>query len=200
MATFDASGAVLGATLEFESRAFEEGVQLSYGIADGVAVFGSEQQVRQLATILIDNAIKHAQAPQGGGAAEVRVGLGQAGGKAALSVYNTGEGVAEGDRARIFDRFYRSDDSRSRDTGGYGLGLAIAKSIVDAHKGSIQVDGVKGEWVRFTATFPAAPAPHGHPSRAGHAGHAGRTGPPGGGYVPERSSEMVPVRTISKTP
>ena len=64
--------------------------------------------------------------------------------------YNTGNGISSRDKDKIFNRFYRSDESRSKETGGYGLGLSIAKSITDAHSGTITVDGEEGKWVSFT--------------------------------------------------
>jgi len=144
MTQFNLSKAVLGTTLEFESHAFEEGRSLSYEVAENILYTGDETQLRQLAAILIDNAIKHSD--RGG---RVEVSLKLVGSHPLLTVYNTGAGIPEGEREQIFDRFYRSDASRSRETGGYGLGLAIARSIVEAHKGKISVDSATGQWVKF---------------------------------------------------
>jgi signal transduction histidine kinase len=105
---------------------------------------GDEKQIRQLVSILIDNAIKHSN-PKG----RIRVALGEDGGRPCLSVFNTGVGVPDTEKSKIFDRFYRSDESRSRETGGYGLGLSIAQAIAAAHRGKITVAGAYGEWVRF---------------------------------------------------
>ena len=58
--------------------------------------------------------------------------------------------IKNSEKDKIFNRFYRSDESRSKVTGGYGLGLSIAKSIVDAHKGTISVDGEENKWISFT--------------------------------------------------
>ncbi|MNW68287.1 Sensor protein kinase WalK [compost metagenome] len=71
-----------------------------------------------------------------------------------LSVSNTGEGIAAEHLTRIFDRFYRTDTSRARKQGGYGLGLAIAKSIVDQHKGKIYAKSVAGESTTFYVQLP----------------------------------------------
>ena len=95
--------------------------------------------------IFIDNALKYSD--EGG---IVRVSLKKIGDKRMLSVYNTGSGISVADKDRIFERFYRSDISRNRATGGYGLGLAIAKSIIDKHKFRIQVDTNPGQSVCFT--------------------------------------------------
>ena len=68
-------------------------------------------------------------------------------------VYNTGNGIRNSEKDRIFDRFYRSDESRSKSTGGYGLGLSIAKAITDAHGGTITVDSEEGRWISFTVVL-----------------------------------------------
>jgi signal transduction histidine kinase len=66
-----------------------------------------------------------------------------------LSVRNTGEGICEEDCKQVFERFYRADKSRARESGGYGLGLAIAKAICESAGGSISVESVVGEYARF---------------------------------------------------
>lgn len=93
---------------------------------------------------LIDNALRHT--PAGG---EVRVDLAQHGGRIELAVTDTGEGIAPDDQRRVFDRFYRAEKSRSRDTGGAGLGLAIARGLVEAQGGNIDVDSEPGKGARF---------------------------------------------------
>lgn len=147
-AKFNLSRSLLNTTLEFESRAFEEEKRLDYDIGDGILYTGDEQRIKALASILIDNAIRHSNE-----AGKIKVTLFKENGKIRFCVYNTGAGIDEGERDKIFDRFYRSDHSRSRETGGYGLGLSIAKSIADAHKGKITVTGKSGEWVQFTVTL-----------------------------------------------
>ncbi len=147
-AEFDLSGAVLNTVLEFESIAFEAGKNLAYDIAEELRCSGDERLIKQLTAILVDNAIKHSN-PKG----DIKVQLITEGDRPRLSVYNTGIGVSEAERERIFERFYRSDTSRSRETGGYGLGLAIATSIVHQHGGKILVTGMAGEWVKFTIKF-----------------------------------------------
>lgn len=74
-----------------------------------------------------------------------------------LSVANTGEGIAAELLPKIFDRFYRVDSPRAREAGGYGLGLAIAKAIVDRHKGRIAAHSVPGTSTTFTVEIPLAP-------------------------------------------
>ena len=72
-----------------------------------------------------------------------------------ISVIDTGIGIAEDAQAHIFDRFYRADNSRNKETAdGYGIGLSIAKSIVETHGGTISVESVKGSGSTFTLSFP----------------------------------------------
>jgi len=141
----DLSQAILSAALAFEGRAYEEGKTYEVDVAPGLRCQGDQEQLKRLASILIDNALKHSE-PNG----FVKVTLSE---KPALTVYNTGAGIKESERERIFERFYRSDSSRARETGGYGLGLAIAKSIVEAHRGSISVESKVGEWAKFNVQF-----------------------------------------------
>lgn len=144
-AEFDLSSAVRNTVLGFESAAFEAGRKMSYDIQENIRYTGDELQIRNVVSIFTDNAVKHSNS---GG--EIKIHLKRDGAKIKLSFYNTGAGVKEAERERIFERFYRSDESRSRETGGYGLGLAIAKSVIQQHGGKIHVDGMAGEWVRFT--------------------------------------------------
>jgi signal transduction histidine kinase len=144
MSEFSLSGALLNTVLEFESRAFEEKREYAYEIGENIRYTGDEKQIRQLAGILIDNAIRYSDAN-----GKVKVTLRAENGRARFSVYNTGGGVPDAQKNKIFERFYRADESRSRDTGGYGVGLSIAKAIADAHKGRIAVSGEYGKWVRF---------------------------------------------------
>ena len=72
-----------------------------------------------------------------------------------FAVRNTGNGISKEELPKIFERFYRSDSSRARATGGYGLGLSIAKSVADAHKMKIEVNSEPEHWITFTVWFPA---------------------------------------------
>ncbi|SHH42010.1 His Kinase A (phospho-acceptor) domain-containing protein [Anaerosphaera aminiphila DSM 21120] len=145
---FNISKSILNTALEFESRAYEEEKQLEIDVEPNIFYNGNENQIKQLASILIDNAIKHSKSN-----GEIKVSFKKVGSKIHLSVYNTGIGIPESERAKVFERFYRSDNSRSRDTGGYGLGLSIAKSIVDTHKGKISISGSEENWIEFNVTL-----------------------------------------------
>lgn len=129
---FDLSQATLETTLEFESRAFESGKLLEYDIADSIMFTGNESRIKQLVAILVDNAFNHSNEH-----GRIVVKLYESGAKKSIYVFNSGTKIDESETDKIFERFYRSDLSRSRETGGYGLGLSIAKSIVDMHKGKI---------------------------------------------------------------
>lgn len=151
-ARLNMSQAALNATLEFESLAYEAKKTLRHDIAPNVFFSGVEDDIARLFSILIDNAIVHSREN-----AEITVKLAQKGRNICFSVYNTGNDVPDADLQRLFERFYRSDSSRSRDTGGYGLGLSIAHAIAAGHRGKIQVTGEQGKWILFEAVFPSAP-------------------------------------------
>lgn len=145
---FDLSKAIVNTALPFECQAFESNKNFVVQVDDGIKINGSEKHIKQMAAIFIDNALKYSK--DGG---LVRVSLVQDGDKKILSVYNTGQGVKEEDKDKIFERFFRSDESRNRATGGYGLGLAIAKSIIDKHKFKVQVENVEGSSICFVVTM-----------------------------------------------
>jgi signal transduction histidine kinase len=75
-----------------------------------------------------------------------------------MRVVDTGLGIPQQDLTRIFERFYRVDPARSRETGGTGLGLSIVRHAVERHGGSIRVDSLLGEGTTFTVTLPIEPA------------------------------------------
>ena len=123
----------------------DESVQLLHPLAQqqGLAitchattcpVIGDSNHLLRLTNNLISNAILYNK-PQG----EIIVTVGTADQVAVLTVEDTGVGMHEADVKRAFERFYRVDEARSRETGGSGLGLSICKSIVDAHRGSITI-------------------------------------------------------------
>lgn len=130
---FNWSEAVESVVLSMEAVIFEKGLSLIYDIEPGLMVTGSSEQLKQVVMILLDNAVKY-NIPQG--VVRLRLQKNQ-GCHVQLVVSNTGTGISQEYEDKIFDRFYRVDPSRSRQNGGYGLGLAIAKSIVEQHKGAI---------------------------------------------------------------
>lgn len=147
--TFDLSRAVKNAALSFESLAFEYGKSYSMEIEDGFSLHGNETHIKQLVTILLDNAFKYSDEH-----GTVRICLSAHGDKKMLLVSNTGKGISPEDQKHIFERFYRSDSSRNRQYGGYGLGLSIAQSIVKAHKGHISVKSDGQSFTEFVVILP----------------------------------------------
>ncbi|ASA24751.1 sensor histidine kinase [Paenibacillus donghaensis] len=143
-ARFNLSEAVENIILTMEAVIYEKNIALDYHIQPGLTVQGNSQQLQQVVMILLDNAVKYTN-PKGA----VTLSLTRQHNDVVLSVTNTGEGIAPEHLTRIFDRFYRTDASRARKQGGYGLGLAIAKSIVDQHKGRIYAKSVVGESATF---------------------------------------------------
>ena len=143
--------------LNFEAVAFEKGVALESDIPENLKVTGSESQLKQLLTILIDNAVKYA-GPEGKAEVSLREIREKNGRNAVrIRVANTGEPIPPEDLEHIFERFYRADKSRARKEGGYGLGLSIAESIVRVHGGQIVCESSKERGTVFTVTLPCAP-------------------------------------------
>lgn len=148
MEPIDFSRLVAGETLPFESVAFEKELALNTAITSGIAVEGNGAQLKQLTSILLDNAIRHSK-PAG----EVRLTLTGDHGIAELSVINTGDEIPTEHRDKIFERFYRVDSARNGEDKHYGLGLAIAKAVVTAHHGHIEVLCYNG-LVEFRVNLP----------------------------------------------
>ncbi|PSB12944.1 two-component sensor histidine kinase [filamentous cyanobacterium CCP1] len=114
-----------------------------------LVVFGNEEQLYRMVTNLMTNAIQYTR--EGG---QVTIGLQPDDHHAILRVQDTGIGISLQDQSRIFDRFYRVSSDRSRQTGGAGLGLAIAKSIAHGHHGTITVQSELGKGSIFTVRLP----------------------------------------------
>ena len=148
MEQIDFSRLVAGEALPFESVAFEKGLVLNSNIANGIGVEGNNTQLKQIVSILLDNAIRHSK-EQG----EVWISLTKEHGFAKLSVINKGDEIPAEQREQIFERFYRVDTARNGEDKHYGLGLAIAKAIATSHKGHIEVGCFNG-FVEFRVQIP----------------------------------------------
>ena len=122
---------------------------LSVGVHEA-RVNGDPIRLRIVFRNLLANALRHS--PEEGRGVEVRVE--QLERSLRIIVQDAGPGVPEADRERIFEPFYRADRSRSRDTGGYGLGLALCRRIVRGHNGSIVAEGSDGGGARFVISLP----------------------------------------------
>ncbi len=138
---------------QLEPVAQAKGVLLRCDPAEGVVVRGDADWLKRLVLNLVDNAIKFT--PEGG---RVEVTVSRAGSMARLVVRDTGTGIAPEAQARVFERFFRADPARSTGTAGAGLGLSLAKWIVDRHHGGIEVESQPGEGSIFTVRLPVLPA------------------------------------------
>ncbi len=147
----DFSDLVEGELLQFESIAFERDINLTSTVEPELTVSGNLVRLRRVVATLIDNACKYTQAGQ-----LISVSLTKSGRNAKLVVHNTGTVIAPEDLPHIFDRFYRADKARTRDVGGHGLGLAIAHSIAQEHKGTLAAKSNEREGTTFTLTLPLA--------------------------------------------
>lgn len=134
MELLDLSRLVCGETLPFETVAYENGLLLNSSIAEGIQAEGNSIQLKQLVSILLDNAVRHSSS---GG--EVQILLKKEKNHAVLSVVNSGEEITSEQQKHLFERFYRTDTARTGEDGHYGLGLAIARAIAESNKGSIAV-------------------------------------------------------------
>ena len=132
--------------LTFESVMFEKGVTLNDSIQENIIMNMNEAKIQQLVSILLDNAVKHSEK-----GSSIFVELKQEK-DIVLSVTNKGEAIPKGEEEKIFERFYRADESRNRNDNRYGLGLAIAKNIVTAHGGTISAKSENGN-TTFKAVF-----------------------------------------------
>jgi two-component system sensor histidine kinase SenX3 len=142
---------VLEEVHRLQETAKEAGLTLTYE-ADGLpSVRGSAGDLALLVRNLVDNAIRYTR-PGG----TIRVGLSGADDTVRLTVTDTGLGIPTKDLPRVFERFYRVDRARSRETGGTGLGLAIVKHVAENHGGSVDVTSELGRGSTFVVTLPAA--------------------------------------------
>jgi heavy metal sensor kinase len=129
----------------------EKAVRLACHVDPGVRVLGDQSRLKQVVVNLIDNAIKYT--PQGG---RVTVNVRAVEGGAQLEVADNGLGMSPEVISHVFERFYRADKARSRDSGGAGLGLAIVKAICSAHGADIQVASQEGKGSIFRVELPLA--------------------------------------------
>jgi len=127
----------------------ERRIELSIAARDQVTALCDKYRIMQVMYNLIDNAIKYTQ--RGG---HVRAELTRAGKNAVLRIMDTGIGISRDDIIHIFDRFYRVDPARSRETGGTGLGLSIVKQIMALHRGNVSVTSEPGKGSTFTVELP----------------------------------------------
>ncbi|OLR56172.1 hypothetical protein BHK98_08890 [Hornefia porci] len=118
--------------LSMESTAFEKNISLTYDIGENINYCGDGDALRRVCAILLDNAIEHT--PENG---DIQMTLREQGKHPVITVVNTGSSIPKADLPHIFERFYRVEKERNGKTGHFGLGLSIAKTIVEAHHGTI---------------------------------------------------------------
>lgn len=132
------SNIVESSILTFESLFYDNKIKLKYDIKPDIYLHCNEDSIIELMSILIDNAIKHSDKN-----GKVLVNLYRKNWQIILDVKNTGDPIKKGEEEKIFERFYKSDASRNRNSDNYGLGLAIAKNIVTKHHGMISAFSTK---------------------------------------------------------
>jgi signal transduction histidine kinase len=126
-------------------------IAIEMGTNDAPRVAGDPLRLRELLTILLDNSLKYSDPGDA-----VSVNVRSEDGKAVLQVSDTGHGIPEEALPRIFERFYRVDKARSREEGGSGLGLSIARWIADVHRGTIGIESAPGRGTVVTVGLPLA--------------------------------------------
>lgn len=145
MEQFNLTDVFLQTVLPFESRVFEMRKQLETEAGQDITYKGDRSLIKHIITILMDNALKYSDEH-----GLIRAKLYTKSSKRVIEIYNTGEGVPKDKLDKIFERFYRRDEARNSSSGGYGLGLAIAKAGAEAHGGKISAQSEFGKWICFT--------------------------------------------------
>lgn len=147
--TFSLSEAAADTLASFTTLAEASGVQLETAIQPDIPLYGSEEAIRQLISILTDNAIKYAVKPS-----VITVQLKSRGRSGALfEIANRSDNIPAGDLDRLFERFYRADASRARQSGGYGIGLSVAQAIAQAHKAKLTARREDEHTICFAVSF-----------------------------------------------
>lgn len=131
-----------------EPKAADKAISVTIGLQPGLRVQADVGRLEQILVNLLDNAVKYT--PPGG---TVDISARETGDDVEVTIRDTGQGIPPQDLPRIFERFYRVDEARSRQEGGTGLGLAIVKHIVQLHGGSIRVESIPGKETTFFFTL-----------------------------------------------
>lgn len=147
-ADFDMSAAVRETAASFEAMAETKNKSYQMNIESGIFLTGDKNAINQLTSLLIDNAIKYSS--ENG---KIIVSL-TSGKNISLEVSNTCDDIPAGNLDKLFDRFYRADSSRSRESGGYGIGLSVARAIATSHGGKIEALRDGDKLIRFVVTLP----------------------------------------------
>ena len=180
MLEFSLTDAILDTAEPFKAVAQTKGKKLTIDVTDGILYTGDEKTIRQLVSILLDNAIKYSGCSSvryengnvnkdninktiqtqnncvtttGNPAPEIELTMRPSGKNRIITVWNTVDDTAnikKGRQDMLFERFYRTDASRNSKTGGFGIGLSAAYAIVKAHKGKITAESKDGQSIKFT--------------------------------------------------
>ncbi|MBQ3225561.1 MAG: HAMP domain-containing protein [Clostridia bacterium] len=152
MREFDINEMIRLNIIKAEKRIMEKDIQLTVSFQrDSQRVLADKDSIQRVLTNLMDNAIKFTQ---NGGFLDIRTGV--ANGKTYVAIQNSGMGIAKNELTHVFDRFYKTDKSRSQDKSGAGLGLYIVKNIIQAHGETIWAESEPGEFARFNFTLKSA--------------------------------------------
>ncbi len=147
MEEVDLSALVSECAESFAAPAERRGRSIQAEVQPGICRYGSREQLRKLCGILIDNAVRHSSR------GAIAVELARTSKGAVLTVKNQAEGIARGPHPEYFERFYRADAARGKDTGGYGLGLSIAQAIAQQHRAKITALSQDGESLTLSVLF-----------------------------------------------
>lgn len=155
MLDFPVSDVVRETVQSFESLSRSKGRRIRTEITPMLSYHGDENSIRQLVGIVLDNAIKYTKENEDGGCEDIVLRLEKKNHGIYLTVKNSSEPVSDEQLRHFFDRFYRTEQSRDSESGGYGLGLSIAKSIVEAHKGKITASASDKDMVQIDIIMPS---------------------------------------------
>ena len=145
MIEFPFSEVTAEAAQSFQNLAKVKGKDFKVDIEPMITLKGNEKAIRQLLSILLDNAVKYCT-EQG----QIRLNVSHKGKNIILSVCNTAQELTKENIDHLFDRFYRTDESRNSQTGGYGIGLSVAKAVVETHHGKITASSEDGRSLLIT--------------------------------------------------
>lgn len=148
---FPLSDLVSETASSFRAPAELKGLRFTADVQEGISFTGNSEAMQRLTSILLDNAVKYS-----GENGSVALRLEKQGRQIRLSCTNTADGITDDMLRSMFDRFYRSDAARGSGQGGYGLGLSIARSVAELHRGSISASSPDGKTLTVTAVFPVS--------------------------------------------
>lgn len=145
---FSLSEVLLEAIKPFQSVAISQNKSIITEIPSNISFCGDINLIAQLFTLLMDNALKYSDLN-----GQIKISLEEKNKTKRITFYNTVENIEIGNLNYLLDRFYRNDKSRNSNTGGHGIGLSIAKSIIDTHTGKININSTDGKSITFVIVF-----------------------------------------------